>query len=225
MPNKEENIFAKKDEISSLIKDNLLLSISNIDKPLQKGIDSSDLTKCGRYIYYKNKDGIPEKMRLLSKQLVVDKWLKTFSANKIFDFIASGYVCCDIHYNLTGVIDLIFKIVDNPRQPLAIMIKTENNTTFKEIISGKVPRRDIVEIMANMWMAEIADGILIYENNQDLTFEIFHVTPDKYLINAIKSKCKEISSIVGEIQKRPYDKISIECDRCYCKNRCWKQED
>ena len=223
MPNKE-NIFAKKDDVADFIKNNIKLSVDVLDVEIERGISSSDLTRCARYLYYKNADGIPEKVKQIIKQPIVEKWKKIFLTNKLFDIVASSYECRDIKYNLVGAIDLIVKVLDNPRKPFAVMIKCRDFNDFSEIKDGKIPRRDIVEIMANMWMAEIEDGILLYENNQDASFEVFHVIPDTYLINTIKAKCKEIPTIVEKPQDRPYDKISTECEKCFYRRLCWKQE-
>ena len=215
----KENIFAKKDDVADFIKENLSISAQMLNKCIEKGINSSDLTRCNRYLYYKYISGIPYKMEQIVKEAVVKKWGKIFSVNKLFDIVTTSYACADIKYNIVGTIDLIVKIIDNPRKPLAVMFKRKN---AEDINDGKISRKDIVEIMANMWMAEIADGILIYENEQDTNIEVFHVVPDTYLINSIKSTCKDIFTVVKKIPDRPYGNVSEECEKCYFKEFCWK---
>ena len=215
----KENIFAKKDDVANFIKDNLSLSINILNKGIEKGINSSELTRCNRYLYYKYFSGIPYRIDQIIKQAVVEKWKKVFLANKSFDIVTTSYACADIKYNIVGTIDLIIKVVDDPRKPLIVMLKKKN---VDDINNGKVLRKDIVEIMANMWMSEIADGILIYENEQDMNIEVFHIIPDTCLINSIKDTCKNIFKIVKTVPDRPYSGVSDECKKCYFRKLCWK---
>jgi hypothetical protein len=228
MPNEKENFFAKKDEVSSFIEDNIKYSIKTIEKtfPIEKCIDSADLTRCPRYIFYKASRGVSNQLEKLFKGYIIEKWKNIFQINKRFDVLSDKYSCSDIKYNLVGSLDLIIRDTNNPRKPFAIKVHHVEQEEFKTIKEGKVPRKDIIELMANMWMAEIANGILIYENKNFFEFEIYHISPDTILINSIKTVCKDINkyNITREFPARPYETISTECEKCVFKASCWLEK-
>jgi len=149
------------------------------------------------------------------------KWEECFKlSDSNLELITVNKEVSDWNYSLKGIVDFIVKFDDQPYCVMIKQLKKESDVT--DVRQKKGFRNDIVELVSNMWLSEIENGILIYDGfNQTY---ILHVLPNNEIINAIKSKCQFLSDhkLLGKIPEKPYAKISKECEMCDYKKECWR---
>ena len=182
---------------------------------------SSDITKCDRRIMYKA-IGTPYSInakKSLHDRYIVQKWLDVFDSIKGIEVIDKRAVVADQNYNLTGEINCIININD---AVAVIMVKEVSDQVFKK---GAASRNNIVDIMSQMWMSEVQDGFLIYENEKDREFKVFHVVPNISILNSVSEKCRDLNykKVSGILPERKYeDNKCDECSLCEFRERCWQ---
>ncbi len=79
--------------------------------------------------------------------------------------------------------------------------------------------------MINMWLSEIQNAILLYENKDTGDFSAYHVIPYVQIIEACKRKCLKMVGLKmkGELPERPYkNNEEKECQICEFQKKCWE---
>lgn len=187
--------------------------------------NTSCLTECDRRILYKSRGEILETLLDFSKidaqEATKNKWNSFFSKSIKISLIDKDVVVADCNYNLKGKIDGVLKIGN---ANFAVMVKALSNNDFINA-EKRAFRKDVIETMVNMWILEINDGIVIYENKDTNKFSLYHILPFVQLIEACKKKCLSMLNfkMKGEFPDRPYkNNDSKECLICEFKTKCWK---
>ena len=221
MPN-SEIIYSEKDEITEVIENEIKNEIKRRNSAFSSGIFiPSRLTECDRRIFYRSigtkidddrfvEDFLVEK----TEKYVKNKWIDFFSNTIKITLLEKNLVVTDCNYNITGMIDCIIK---------------KGNTEFVVLIKkqdGEPKRKDVIELMTYLWLAEKPHGLLIYDSNNS-EFNIYRVKMFMPIIMAICKKCKKLIEIKikGEVHNRQYkNSMSKECLKCEFKNKCWAGE-
>jgi len=230
MPNRP---FVAQDAAATLLNDNA--SNFSRDKAKQKIVrtfDPQSLTECGRKLSYLTTitDGKEHKLNLTNEESLANrytkiKWIDILGNLKDIRVLDSWVVACDIGYNLVTKVDCVIQMDSLDELQSVVSIKSASSDEFKKIQDKGPHRKDIVAIMTDMWLIEIAHGIIIYENRDNLEFMINSILPERAIINSVKSKAKELyhHKINGTIPNQPYkDKSSKECSNCEFSKRCWE---
>jgi len=210
----------KKDKSTKIIEDCIRKdSKAGINDLNSEVFYSSDITKCDRRIIYKaiGTPHINNVMKELHDEYIVKKWVQIFNDLKGIEVVDTGTLVADHNYNLTGKIHLVINV---DGAVAVIMIQEVSSELFKKGTS----RNHIINLMSQMWMAEVNDGFLVYENVDDKDFSIYHVTHNISVLNSVKSKCKDLQEkkMLGILPERKYEDISNdECSSCEFKAICW----
>jgi hypothetical protein len=219
MPNSAES-FVKKDKFSTFLKEGVDKVIQNSYNDIDSEvIDSSEVTQCDRRIYYKLINGSVTKTHSVSmhKETLITKWISILAQIKGLKIMEYSTMVADHNYSLVSTVDMIGKMED---LPVVIKLIEVKNETFQ---NDKAVRKHVVDVMSQMWMAEVSDGFLIYENMLSKEFNIFHILQNVSVLNAVKSKMKSLQEkkMLGILPDRKYETLSTECSECCFKDKCW----
>lgn len=225
MPNNLE--FSKQDELSDMIKNLLKEEIKrrNSAKYIEL-ITSCNITECDRRLLYRSSRVKPEKyedaMEILSQETAKNKWLDFFDKSRKIKLKDRHLTVAEEEYDINGCVDGVIKIGD---LLAALLIKSIPDKKFHEVSSGAV-RKDVIELMSYIWLLELKNGILLYENRNNNDFCIYHVSKYQPIIDAIKQKGKKLLSMrmKGVIPERPYAKKEKECLVCEFYSKCWEEK-
>jgi CRISPR/Cas system-associated exonuclease Cas4 (RecB family) len=198
-----------------------------LQKEMEAGINdlnlevfySSDVTKCDRRIIYKA-IGTSHDINMNEKiheEYIVKKWVSIFNNIKGVEVVDTGTIVADHNYNLTETIHCVINV---DGAVAVIMIKEVSDELFKKGAS----RNHIVDLMSQLWMAEVNDGFLIYDNKDSRDFTVYHVIPNVSILNTVREKCSDLISykISGILPERKYkDSKGDECSSCEFRKMCW----
>lgn len=217
--------FAKKDNQSELLEK----LITDEDQrrsaaSVNSTFDPIHITECPRRILYRS-TGTGHNLHLtylqrLSKEACKDKWISLFDKSLKVKLVDQDIVVADSKYNITGKVDAIISFGDDI---FATKIKSVCEESFINIQETGALKKDVVELILDLWLLEIRDGLIIYDNNNG-GYVTFHVEPYEPIIKTIKRKCGELmrQSISGDLPDRPYDDSSSgECHICEFNQKCW----
>jgi len=190
----------------------------------------SSMTECDRrlmYRVYDLKSDIPSHcFKYESTQVSIkDRWLHYFDVFRGIKILEENYRVADGYLNMNGIIDAVISFDDSP---VAAKIYGLDNTNFEKIKEKGAFKKHVVDMILNLWMSDINDGILIYENKNNQDYVVLHVTPYQPIVESMKKKCLDLLQykMQGLIPQRCYDNNdSKECKVCEYKTKCWKKED
>ena len=220
--------FVQRDEISKSLES--LINQNNIDKSIfypTTNFDPSRITECPRRIIYRV-NGISSSINYRSYLEIMDqifskqKWMEIFSKSKGIKIVEKNVVSADCHYNISGNIDAILNMGG---KLYVIKIQRIDAEQFSQIESKGAFKKHVIEIIIYLWLTEVYDGILLYDNlNQ---YRVFHIKYYSPIIQSITSKCLSLMDykMKGEIPDRPYkNEKSSECVKCEFCQTCWKEK-
>ena len=222
-----QNKFAKKDALTERVEDGIKKekkrrdSVKNIEL-----FHPSQLTECTRKSIYRVY-GEPYELDVFEaehQKYAKQKWLDFFETSRIAKLIDTDIDAADTTYNLASRVDGILRIGE---LTFVILIKSLSTEEFQRIKEQEIHRRDIVELILDMWLVEVHHGLLLYEDRTTNEITTFHILPYPSIINAACRKCRELydNKIKGIIPERPYDSPdSKECLTCNFKETCWNRE-
>jgi len=220
--------FVKSDELSKNIATKMQLSRDKkTNRRFQKTFHPDELTECGRKLIFCTREINSLQSNNYGEDLTQKysklKWIDLLSESDEIKVLDKFVEVSDVNYNIVSEVDCVIKIED---LPVVVLIKSLNSNDFANIVKNGIPRKDAVRIIVDMWLIEIPDSIIIYENRDSLEVKIFHVIPYNAIINAVREKSRILwDCIVNEsIVDRPYkdSEKSKECQSCSYKDRCWK---
>jgi len=216
------------------IKDQVTNTFSQIvfDENKRRSLDisrevfnSAYLTECDRRILYRARG---EQALKHSEFSIIDgrdstknKWSTFFSKSLKINLLEKDLLVADCNYNITGIIDSVIKIGN---AVFVVMIKDLSSKEFSRV-EKRAFRKDIVETMINMWLSEIQNGILLYENRDTGVFSAYHIIPYVQIIEACKNKCLKMVGlkIKGGLPEKPYkNNEEKECQMCEFQTKCWE---
>lgn len=187
---------------------------------LDSTLNSNEISNCLRSLAYKsiklNKNNLSIEKH--HNKFVIEKWCNLLK----YYVKAKNIYLSDCNYNLVGNGDIMIEI---DYHNILLKIQSVNNNDFKYVLTKGAFKKDVLELMINEWLVEVDEGLLIYENRDDLKFEVFQVYLFTQIIESVKSKCKDLMEckIRGELPPRPYKKNNgKECKNCDYSEECWK---
>lgn len=221
--------FVKKDEVCSLFT-TLIQEESkkrSWEYPLSI-FDPSHLTECPRRIIYRANGNPPEKpisyLVFHSEIFTKKKWIEFLSKFQSVHISGKNIVAADCHYNISGNVDAVLNIRD---VNYVTKIQPVCNSNFSQIKKEGASKRHVVELIVYIWLTELNDGLLLYENQDSNEYMIFHIKFYEPVIKSVTKKCLELieNKIQGVIPSRPYKtRDSVECSECEFTNRCWQEK-
>ena len=161
---------------------------------------------------------------------IKQKWVLRLSRISQFKLVDMNVSVSDINYNISGKVDAIFKVDFEAFKSVmrAILITHPvDGDIFENVKKNGPMRKHIVEDMAYMWLSDVENEIMVYENISNSEFEIFHAVTYTPIVKAIKQKYWKLLNykISGVIPPRSYEnKNSNECKVCEFQRTCWKNE-
>ncbi len=221
-------VFVKKDQVTTRLEQIIDGEICARSKESPKTTFSPDIiTECPRKLIYgvmgNNKQNESTFYLKISSDIYTKKkWIEYFSKFKSIKLLESNLVAADCNYNMSGMIDAVISVDD---VPFVVKIFPVSEERFLTIRSKGASKKDVIEVLIYMWLAELKHGLVIYENENTHKYEVFDVEPYKPIIIAVKNKCLMLSEckIKGEIPEKPYKtKTAKECRSCSFLNKCWR---
>jgi len=206
--------------------------IASIENPIKNEIKRRDsgfnhevfnvmhLTECPRRIMYRANQKEKLLVDLQSKYYKM-KWLDIISNSKGIKVIDKNILAADSEYNLVGNVDAIIACGKYVSVIMFDAIDEKSDSAFEH---GGL-RRQIVSLMASMWLTEVDNGVLICENKNNNDYFLSHVTIHNSIINSVKTKCRKLmeDKILQQLPVRPYERNdSDECNGCEYKSKCWE---
>jgi hypothetical protein len=219
--------FIKQDERSQLFESIVEKEIKRkSSNPVCGSFDPSRITECSRRISYRSagiKTSIGSYMERQTNNAVKAKWLSLFDACPSIKVLEKNLVVADSKFNVTGSIDVILSI----DEIYVTQIKPVSDSEFKKISKNGVSRKDVIEFIIYLWLSEIKNGMMIYDNKNNGGYLIFHVQPYTPIIKSVKAKCSNLMQhkLAEQLPKRPYKNLSSqECSTCEFRIKCWEKE-
>jgi hypothetical protein len=190
--------------------------------------DPRHITQCRRRIMYRamSKEKSFDNLYFENshQRAIANKWIGYLKACHKTHLFEPHAIVADAELNLKGVVDALVKYEDVFH---AINVRPVNNETFQQIQEKGCLRKDAVDLIVCMWMAEVPFGILIYENNDNQEIETFEISKNDLVIQQVKSKCKELIpyQLKGNLPNRDYkDSDSKECKACEYRDICFNKK-
>ena len=232
-----EDLYSKLISKENTLGDEFKESLNNIGKNHITETNSSfspeEITYCPRRIIYKSLFTSINENIFIKNELIGEKrnsaimrWQKLFKKNKYIEILDSNVVLVDCNTNLLGSADFVILFKDDK---FLVRIYDVNDSDFNDLSKEKIPSKSAIESILLMWLADIDNMFMIFENNGET--KIFHIglLEQKVLcqrvIEATKEKCRKLFQykIRGKIPNRPYKNISDECKQCNFLKECWKK--
>lgn len=220
--------FSKRDEQSELLEMSVASENDRRSVPVINGtFDPICLTECPRRMMYRT-IGVSYKdktsyMRHQANSATIDKWLGIFKDNLKINFIDRDLPLADSKFNITGTLNAMIKMENTL---FATQIKPVCCNDFAKIKQQGAFKKDVVEMIVYLWMLEVTDGLVVYDNNDNGDYLAFHIEPYTPIINSVRKKCERIlrAKLSGGLVGRPYeDDSSVECKACEFLDKCWNK--
>jgi hypothetical protein len=128
----------------------------------------------------------------------------------------------DCNFNIMGHVDAIINVSDINA---VCQIKPVCEEDFIKVKDKGAFKKHVIETLVYMWLAELNDGILIYDNQNNNEYLVFHIEPYPAIIKSVKEKCFDLikKRTIEQIPDRPYKEVSKECLECQFSKKCWKE--
>ena len=191
--------------------------------------DPLEITECPRRLIYRSlrhDQDFPyfDYVNFSTQSFVAQKWIDYFDKSKKIVLKASKYYVSDCKFNIGGLVDAVISVKD---EIIVVKIRSVNDEDFQKIQKKGALKKDVIASIVQLWLMEIEDGLLIYENKNDQRYEIFHVEQHKPILESVKQKCMSLykNLAIGQVPCRPYKtKNSKECGLCEFQTSCWKEQ-
>ena len=149
------------------------------------------------------------------------KWANVFRSCKRTRVVKAGAILADANSNITATSDVIIEFKDNI---YIVDVKPVGHKLFTKVKHNGPMGKDVITIQAYIWLSELKNGIIIYEDIGNQDYEIFLVRKNQPMINAIETKLNKLTSfqVSGVIPNIPEDINEYECDSCEYNKTCKK---
>ena len=211
--------------------DTLEMAVAKVDasdNEKKTTFEMESLTECPRRLTYKisgyDYDNSGAWIKKKHQEAIRDKWIAILSKSKEVRVIKKRSLIGDVSSNIAGILDAFIEI-DNIH--FCVKIKAIDSNDF-DLIKEKGPfRTHVIELMVCMWLAEVEDGILVYEDNSSQLFQVFHSKLYEPFIKSITAKCKKLMEyqVRSKLPPIPADykkRDARECLKCEFINTCKK---
>lgn len=223
--------MSKDTNIHFVLKDDLSLGFSALLKKHieQKQILNSSfapdmLNECSRRIiykvngYYKDIDYLERKSQIAN----TNKWDSIFKSCVGIMGIDSHICVANAKYQIAGYLEFLLEISGIV---IATNVRNVTEETFNKIKTKGALKKDVMEIMVYLWLMELKDGLILYENMRGHDLLSFHIKYHVPIVNSIKEKCNQLIKFqrANEIPARSYKSSSEkECAGCEFLEKCWR---
>jgi hypothetical protein len=229
MTEEKENKFVKEDEVSSLFGSLIKQESERRSWNYPTSVfDPSHITECPRRMIYRANGCTPEtnvSYLIANNEIhLKKKWTEYLSKCRSVRVIGKNVVTADCHYNISGNIDAILNIGE---RNYVTQIQLVQDEEFKQIRKKGAFKKHVVEMIVYIWLTELRDGLLLYENKDSNEYTVFHVKIYEPVIKSVIKKCLGLmeNKIQGTIPSRPYKtKDSNECIVCEYSKKCWEKK-
>ena len=220
------SFISNNDDVVKSISD-IIVKSDVLSKYPSSTINPDIITECKRRIFYKvsgekykNKHILKEK----HKESSVKKWVEYLSKCKNINLMDSDVVFTDSECNICSKVDALLEI---DGISYVIKVKPVSDEIFKDVKSNGALKKDAIEVVIQLWLVEIKDGILIYDNNDNQDYLIFHINKYKPVINSTIEKCKEIikHQLTGIKPNKLKDTNNKECLICEYRDICLNKQE
>lgn len=230
------NPFIRRDEISGFIEGSLrMITTERIEYDLTKTFRPDELIGCGRKTLYRKetKQGsnswikTPKYMECEHDYSAKCRWITILTQCSDIKVLDSWTIANDMKYNMVTKIDCIIEIPSKNDLQNVVYIRSIPSSDYEYIRKNGATRSDTIRVMIDMWLVELVNGIILYEDRNTLDFMVMRVIPQDAIINGIKAKAKELYDhmISSTIPSRPYKTNKAkECQECEFLERCWIKE-
>lgn len=223
------------ENVRFVFTDDLCLSIKNHEKNENKRRNSSfnvevfspeRCTECDRKILYDVYDGQAQTQISEAQNNLRHKWasLMMRMPNVILHGVAVEF--SDVKYNLHGSVDMILEFENRDIKAIGMVREVDAETMSKIREKGPM-RKDVLTDMMYMWLSEIPNAIMIYEDSKNREVEIYHAVPYNAIIETTREKFGRLVDykLHGLNVERPYsNQDNKECSSCRHKVKCWKEK-
>lgn len=225
---KTNNIdFISKDNSIKSAVDKYFIKRNSICK-IQSLFNSSEITQCPVKLYYKSTglkvDDINKGNVIgISEIFIKRKWIQILKKLEGISILAEDVQLSDSNYNLSGKADAVV-LIENKKYILNVFPVKED--VFINVNKNGAIRKNVIEIITNMWLAEIKEGLMLYENKNSDEYLVLKVKLFKPIIESVKSKASLLFKKIFE-NKTP-DMIyknseNTECESCLFVSKCWEK--
>jgi len=226
--------FKDDSKLLDLLNKKILVDKKNTAAEIQdilygKSYHSSIATHCEKRIICR----ILDKSSVINEGLILQaeynnrlklKWANFFKYDDSIEIVQENEPCTDCKNNLVGTIDLVVKIQNTF---VVFDFKSVNSDVFTKVVNNGPLKSDVVETMLNLWMVDLKNGVVLYEDRTNMESKYFHIRTYNPILNSIFDKCAKMDKCViqDSIPEKPYKEESSECKICNFKNDCWTQKE
>lgn len=226
MPN---NPFTERDKTCILVEDSIRKFVNDkVNDNITRTFHPDELTGCERKILYasgsSNHKISKTNLEYNSEHFAKLKWIHLLNQIQDIKVLDCWVVASDAKYNMLTKVDCVIEISACENLQEVVYIRSISDSDFNKVKENGPTRRDTIRITIDMWLIEITQGIIIYENRDSLDFIIYGVSPKNVIVNAIKEKARELygHKVCGSFPPRPYKTHSTkECQECEFFKKCW----
>jgi len=217
--------FIRKDEQSKSFESIIDREIERKSTtPIDGSFDPSRITECSRRLSYRAA-GVASSfsdsyLNDQTDEAIKTKWISILEICPSVKVMEAHLVVADSKFNITGNIDAVIELDDI----YVTLIKPVSDCDFGNVVENGAFKKDVIEAVLYLWLSEIKNGMLIYDNKNNGGHLVFHVEPYAPIINSVKAKCSDLvqHKLMGQLPKRPYkNKNSKECSICEFRDKCW----
>lgn len=154
------------------------------------------------------KNSVSEKINFIMDNHVKNKWF--YELEKLDNpSLIKKDVCYFDHS--TGICCYIDAIVRINTDVFAFNFRHLNKKDFNNIIENGPFKKDVVSMVASLYLSDLHNGIMIYEHNG---FKAFHINRSEEIYDAVIKKCKKIKSFIvnKEMPKKCEGHLSKKCN-------------
>lgn len=189
--------------------------------------DIESIHKCPRQQIIKY--GIGSKVENTNKSIhdnfIKSKWAEIFKRCTKIRLVNSSAVLSDANCNISLNSSAIIEFKDDI---YITYIKPVDSDTYNKIKSNGPMKKDVITCQAHIWLSELQNGMIIYEDLSSQEYEIFFINKDVGIINFIENRLRYLNSyqISGKIPPVPKEnenrETSKECINCEFRDKCYK---
>ena len=201
-------------------------SLSRSNVHFSSIISPDNITECPRRMYYRVKATENTKensfLEMVREHFIAERWAYYFSKCKKFILVDKKIHVSHSEYNIGGTIDAYVEFDDCRYM---VKVKPLSEDEFQTIKEKGPKRRHVIEAIIYLWLSEVEDGLLIYENNNSQDYIIYTFESYEPILRSVKDKCKSLirSQISGVIPPRIIgSNAKKECKVCEYNGVCLK---
>lgn len=222
--------FVCKDDVSELLEKSIQeMRVTPATFNPDSSFHPSQITECPRRLIYRSR-GLKTSgetiLDLCNREFFKNKWISILEKSKSLKVLHKDVIASDCNYNLYSKVDAVVNISGDI---FAIKAFSVISSDFEEIHNKGARKKDVIEMVIDIWLLEVNGGIIMYEAKEICDFCVFHIKPYKPIIDSVTEKCMRLLDfkLKGQVPDRPYKTEAKECYNCEYLGSCWenKQKD